>query len=213
MGIESTKCCNFSYNEEKKFEHIGTRETNIKQSKLYSFNQRKFSRNLGLDSKKTTFTSRKDNLIHIIKKYEPPDPMININEDFFMNKNDILKIIKIQSVFRSHISRRNYNTNLKSILLKNQIELFNELYENYMKYNTKLAESLIGYKLDKTKIKKREKEKNLKTYILIYSHDHIKNFYSGEVNINNNRNGYGIRLFNDGTKYEGEWEKNDFTGY
>ena len=213
MGIESTKCCNFSYNEEKKFEHIGTRETNIKQSKLNSLNKRKFSRNLGIDSKKTTFTSRKDYLIHTIKKYESFDSMININEDCFMKENEILKIIKIQSVYRSYISRKNYNRNLKSILLKNQIELFNELYENYMKYNTKLAESLIGYKLDKTKIKKREKEKNLKTYILIYSHDHIKNFYSGEVNINNNRNGYGIRLFNDGTKYEGEWEKNDFTGY
>ena len=116
-------------------------------------------------------------------------------------------------MYRRYISKKNFNKNLKPLFLKNQIELFNDLYEKYMKFNTKLAESLIGYKFDKSKIKKRENEKILNTLILINPNELIKNFYSGEVDIENNRNGYGIRLFNDGTKFEGEWEKNDFTGY
>jgi len=213
MGIETTKCCTFSYNEELKDENFSTPETNIRYNKINTKNNIKLTRNKVNDSKKTTFTSRKEHLNQEIKINESYESTININEDISITENGMLKIIKIQSIYRSYISRKNFNKNLKSLFLKNQLELFNDLYQNYMKFNTKLAESLIGYKFDKSKIKKKENEKNLNTLILINPNDLIKNFYSGEVDIENNRNGYGIRLFNDGTKFEGEWEKNDFTGY
>ena len=213
MGIETTKCCTFSYNEELKDENFSTPETNIRYNKINTINNIKLTRNKVNDSKKTTFTSRKEHLNQEIKINESYESTININEDISITENGMLKIIKIQSIYRSYISRKNFNKNLKSLFLKNQLELFNDLYQNYMKFNTKLAESLIGYKFDKSKIKKKENEKNLNTLILINPNDLIKNFYSGEVDIENNRNGYGIRLFNDGTKFEGEWEKNDFTGY
>ena len=216
MGIETTKCCTFSSYEEKKFENFGTPETNIrynKSKKINMINKIKLTRNKGNDSKKTTFTSRKEHLNQEIKINESYESTININDDFLITENETSKIIKIQSIYRRYISKKNFNKNLKPLFLKNQIELFNDLYEKYMKFNTKLAESLIGYKFDKSKIEKRENEKILNTLILINPNELIKNFYSGEVDIENNRNGYGIRLFNDGTKYEGEWEKNDFTGF
>ena len=162
MGIETTKCCTFSYNEEKKFENFSTPEKNIrynKSNKIKVINKINLKRNQGNDSKKTTFTSRKENLNQEMKINESFESTININEDIYITENEIPKIIKIQSLYRSYISRKNFNKNLKSLYLKNQIDLFNDLYEKYMKFNTKLAESLIGYKFDKSKIKKKKMKK------------------------------------------------------
>ena len=159
MGIETTKCCTFSYNEELKDENFSTPETNIRYNKINTINNIKLTRNKVNDSKKTTFTSRKEHLNQEIKINESYESTININEDISITENAMLKIIKIQSLYRSYISRKNFNKNLKSLFLKNQLELFNDLYQNYMKFNTKLAESLIGYKFDKSKIKKKKMKK------------------------------------------------------
>ena len=35
--------------------------------------------------------------------------------------------------------------------------------------------------------------------------------YSGQVNINNQKHGFGVLLTKDGTKYEGAWISNKFT--
>ena len=38
MGIETTKCCTFSYNEELKDENFSTPETNIRYNKINTIN-------------------------------------------------------------------------------------------------------------------------------------------------------------------------------
>lgn len=38
-------------------------------------------------------------------------------------------------------------------------------------------------------------------------------YYIGELNSTNERHGYGIYYWNDGQRYEGFWQNNDYNGY
>ena len=91
MGIETTKCCTFSYNEELKDENFSTPETNIRYNKINTINNIKLTRNKVNDSKKTTFTSRKEHLNQEIKIKESYESTININDDFLITENETKK--------------------------------------------------------------------------------------------------------------------------
>ena len=50
----------------------------------------------------------------------------------------------------------------------------------------------------------------LKTKILLYQND---SFYIGQVNINNKKHGIGKLTYKDGTRYQGFWINDKFTGW
>ena len=54
-------------------------------------NKIKLRRNQGNDSKKTTFTSRKENLNQEMKINESFESTININDDFLITENETKK--------------------------------------------------------------------------------------------------------------------------
>ena len=147
-----------------------------------------------------------------------------------LNQNDTYKIVLIQSVYRGHAFRNLYNSELKQKLTQEVNQLIKDLTEQYTKFNLKRAESLIGSKFDKlgyktfypenSKSEKEEKEKLFtydygKTYncnLLIIS-GIIPSFYIGQVKLDYARHGYGVTLLSDGSKYEGYWRNNYFTGW
>ncbi len=140
------------------------------------------------------------------------------------NNNDNYKITLIQSVFRGYIYRKNYKF-LKQKQIQETNQLLTQFIEQYTKFNLKRAESLIGTKFDRNGYKLYYNDENeinklfnvsygkiFNTKLLILS-GIIPSFYTGEVNINNQRHGYGILLKNDGSKYEGHWKNNIFNGW
>ena len=144
---------------------------------------------------------------------------------FFENNIENNKAIKIQSIYKGYIYRKKYNNYIKQKQIEESNQLLKDLIEQYTKFNLKRAESLIGTKFDKNGYKNYYKDENtinklfkynygkiFYTKLLIY-HDTISSFYSGEVNINNEKHGYGILLKSDGSKFEGSWIKDNFTGW
>ena len=144
---------------------------------------------------------------------------------FFENNIENDKSIKIQSIYQGYIYRKKYNNYIKQKQIEESNQLLKDLIEQYTKFNLKRAESLIGTKLDKNGYKNYYKDQNqinnlfnynygkiFYTKLLIY-HDTISAFYSGEVNINNEKHGYGILLKSDGSKFEGSWRNDNFTGW
>ena len=140
------------------------------------------------------------------------------------NNNDNYKITLIQSVFRGYIYRKNYKF-IKQKQIQETNQLLTQFIEQYTKFNLKRAESLIGTKFDRNGYKLYYNDENeinklfnisygkiFNTKLLILS-GIIPSFYTGEVNINNQRHGYGILLKNDGSKYEGHWKNNIFNGW
>ena len=133
---------------------------------------------------------------------------LSIEETIY--SNDIFSYIKIQSIYRGYIYRKKYNEYIKESLSKHENDLFNDLYENYMKFNTKLSESSIGYKFE-AKNKNIDIETNNKK--LYFTKIHIsklilKSIYSGFTDILYKYNGNGMLLYNDGSKHTGYFKDN-----
>ena len=140
------------------------------------------------------------------------------------NNNDNYKITLIQSVFRGYIYRKNYKF-IKQKQIQETNQLLTQFIEQYTKFNLKRAESLIGTKFDRNGYKLYYNDENEINKLFNFSYGKIYNtklliisgiipsFYTGEVNINNQRHGYGILLKNDGSKYEGHWKNNIFNGW
>ncbi len=140
------------------------------------------------------------------------------------NNNDNYKITLIQSVFRGYIYRKNYKF-IKQKQIQETNQLLTEFIEQYTKLNLKRAESLIGTKFDINGYKLYYNDENEINKLFNYNYGQIFNtklliisgiipsFYTGQVNINNQRHGFGILLKNDGSKYEGHWKNNIFNGW
>ena len=208
MGQQLDKCCESSAHNEPYIEKYQINK-NVGKYDISSVSQ------------------KENNKRNIIKKY----PINNFNEMLFstISKSadstasyidsisiDIKKVVVIQSFYRSYHSRKMFILVKKDKLKELSNTLYNNLYEQYMKYTTKLAESLIGYKFNPKYIKqnKEEKKKIIFHNIFINKRNEIvPSIYKGDVDIQNKRNGYGIQLFNDGSKYEGNWIDNEFIGY
>ena len=165
----------------------------------------------------------------LIKKY----PIHNFNEKILSTVSksgdstisnldsisyDKKKIIKLQSFIRTFLFHNKFVSSLKQQLIDNQNQLYNDLYEQNMKYNTKLAESLIGYKFNirsETKDSNKKEKGNIifHNVLINYPNNVISSFYYGDVNIDNKKHGYGIQIMSDGSKYEGNWLQDKFTGF
>ena len=225
MGQEEIKCCNYSNNKYiiDEFENEETSRT--PNSINYESNNLNDINNNSNFNYKIIYNRCKINKEKSIDNTNSYDSSLIILENDYDNIYLKKKIVKIQKIYKGYNYRKEFNSKIKYQLIKSQNDLYNELYEKYMKYNTKLAESLIEYKFDfeslkiiTKKIKNKNQIKNinnitLKTKILINNKKNtISNIYSGEIDINNNRNGFGILLFSNGIKFEGQFENNSFNG-
>ena len=135
MGQQLDKCCESSAHNEPYIEKYQINK-NVGKYDISSVSQ------------------KENNKRNIIKKY----PINNFNEMLFstISKSadstasyidsisiDIKKVVVIQSFYRSYHSRKMFILVKKDKLKELSNTLYNNLYEQYMKYTTKLAESLI----------------------------------------------------------------------
>lgn len=150
-----------------------------------------------------------------------PPTIVTIKQEK-TKENYIPKIIKIQKYYRGIAYRHHYPA-LKEKQIEETNQLLKDLTEQYTKLNLKRAESLIGSKYDKNGWKKLYLNDSdhlfdtndgftMYTKILIVE-GVFTAFYSGDVNIKYERNGYGVLLQSDGCKLEGHWINNKFTGW
>ena len=241
MGAESTRCqcaCNKDDKATAKFyplDNDNKNHNNINNS--FSNKENLNNQNIGIYGSSSSFQEPLNLRSYVQSKTNPtessPYPSKNSapqikqsveheNEKGFDNK----KITKIQSAYRGFIFRKNYpNLKQKQILETNQ--LIKELTDQYTKFNLKRCESLYGTKFDKNgwkslysnetientnKMFNLDFGKTFNTKILI-SIEPIPSFYTGSVNLNNDKHGYGILLMSDGSKYEGYFRKGVFSGW
>ena len=180
---------------------------------------------VNLKSQNQTNSYQKPHLFNSVFSTVNTQFQTSTGSKFFENNIENTKSIKIQSIYKGYIYRKKYNNYIKQKQIEETNQLIKDLIEQYTKFNLKRAESLIGTKFDKKGYKIYYKDKNqinnlfkynygkiFYTKLLIY-HDTISSFYSGEVNINNEKHGYGILLKSDGSKFEGSWRLNNFTGW
>ena len=238
MGLEIGKCkcsCNKDNQQTANFENINNNiiendNTENNQNSLYHISSPVNKKNLKEFVSGKTQTQIESSFQNN-KQVNPlcssiNSQLINTATSKFTenNNNDNYKITIIQSVFRGYIFRKNYKF-LKQKQIQETNQLLTEFIEQYTKLNLKRAESLIGTKFDINGYKLYYNDENEINKLFNYNYGQIFNtklliisgiipsFYTGQVNINNQRHGFGMLLKNDGSKYEGHWKNNIFNGW
>ena len=145
-------------------------------------------------------------------------------EERLFNENEIKQIIKIQRNYLGFIYRKKY-PNIKNSQIQYTNNLIKDLTEQYTKNNNvKRAETFIGHKFDKNSWKNYYNNELEDTIQKLFNYDYGKtlyqkiliendSFYQGEVNLKTQKNGNGILLKSNGSKYEGSFRLNFFTGW
>ena len=238
MGLEIGKCkcsCNKDNQQTANFENINNNiieydNTENNQNSLYHISSPVNKKNLKEFVSGKTQTQNESSF----QKNKQINPLCSsINSQLIntatskfteSNNNDNYKITLIQSVFRGYIYRKNYKF-IKQKQIQETNQLLTEFIEQYTKLNLKRAESLIGTKFDINGYKLYYNDENEINKLFNYNYGQIFNtklliisgiipsFYTGQVNINNQRHGFGMLLKNDGSKYEGHWKNNIFNGW
>lgn len=130
-------------------------------------------------------------------------------KNIFSNKLITFKLIKLQAIIRGRIIRKR----IKIQLAKNHIAVLKANYERFnvkkieeyeakfpeFKPNSPLSDGYHSFGQDKIYFNKMLLEKD--------------SFYVGEVNMNNEKHGYGRLINDDMTLLQGNWIRNEFTGY
>ena len=152
---------------------------------------------------------------HLIKK--PSSTTVLPSSSYLPSfSSRISKIAQIQSAFISFKHRKHFNTKHKQLLIERSFSLYNALYEEYITFNTKLAESLIGYKYSLPSTYSGSKHNTCifhNTFLHYTKNTSVPSIYYGDVDINYKRNGYGVQLYKNGVKLEGIWKDDMFQGY
>ena len=145
-------------------------------------------------------------------------------EERLFNENEIKQIIKIQRNYLGFIYRKKY-PNIKNSQIQYTNNLIKDLTEQYTKNNNvKRTETFIGHKFDKNSWKNYYNNELEDTIQKLFNYDYGKtlyqkiliennSFYQGEVNLKTQKNGNGILLKSNGSKYEGSFRLNFFTGW
>ena len=238
MGAEITKCqcaCNkdekvtekFDVIENPKMNNLGSFSNkdniNNNQGNMFTSNN-SFQENANLRNYVQNKTNPTENspfpskTASIIKSQAPP---VEIHK-----KIDSQHLQRLQAYYKGWSFRAKYPS-LKQRQIDETNQMIKDLTDQYTKFNLKRAESLYGTKFDKngwkTLYANETQENNNKmfnfnygkvynTRILIIT-EPIPGFYSGYVNIDNEKHSYGVLLFNDGSKYEGYFRNNLFHGW
>ena len=143
------------------------------------------------------------------------------------NYFNYVSITRIQSVYRGYVYRKQYKS-IRQEQIDETNKMLKELTEQYTRFNLKRAESLYGSRFNKDgwqSLYDTPSSVNHLQFSINYNYgrifktklhlisDMIMAMYSGYVNIDNERHGYGVLLQNDGSKYEGHWCNNELSGW
>ena len=140
--------------------------------------------------------------------------------------------IYIQAIFRGYNYRENLYPEIKCIQIEETNKMIKSLSEEFIKFCMKSAERNFGNKYskkgwkifysDKYGFSPNDISEEMKR-ILSFNYGFVLNtkikhiphysFYSGQVNLDNEKHGYGIYITSEGFKYEGFWNQDSFTGW
>jgi hypothetical protein len=136
-------------------------------------------------------------------------------------ENLIPYIIAFQGIIRGHILRKKFKNSLRKSLETHLAKIL-EKYEKKFKTPTlQKVESIKippfekngwqkHYPLESSSMFKFEYPRRYQTKFLLYNEI---SYYIGEVNIKNQRCGYGMMVDIEGVKYQGNWLNNKFVGW
>lgn len=135
--------------------------------------------------------------------------------------NKLRKLVKLQTLVKGVLYRKEYERIIKKKLMQETYNLLDKYTQDFRTPTLYKAESYKNASFDPYGWKKfyspDEKLFNfdfgkvLSTKILIYN-DGLS-IYSGQINLKNQKHGYGVLLTKEGMKYEGTWVNNKFTGW
>ena len=237
MGLSMNKCgncCKSSDNNEFKFDNnenggtssenkqVNKKEDSTRDLKSYITFKNIQTNSLGED---ISSINNGDNGISSHLK-GPKKNIVKLNKpkpnNYESNKN---LIIKIQSIYRGFIYRKNILPLEKITLEEETMSKLKDLYNLYHTPTLINMENQLGIKFNEESYKNlitdtepinfniiSKNNYNLYTKLLILKYEDIDSFYVGEVNIKNELNGRGILLNKKGCKLDGTFEKNKFTG-
>ena len=169
------------------------------------------------------------------KIYKESSLETNINLNSILNKSFKNAEILIGALINGVFFRKKFNSRngIKIKLKRREINIIKTIEKNYISKTLINRKKLFDTKYSKENWKKFYKEEeyknllsnvteknsnnnkyHLKTKCLLTKYKGERCLYKGEININNNFNGYGILYMkNNITYYEGNFINNDFTGW
>lgn len=129
-------------------------------------------------------------------------------------------IVSFQGIVRG-VAFRDKFKNLKPQLENETIKKIQELSKKFTTqtliksdHNPKHAYNSQGWKKFYKKEEKQFKIDYGKTFLTkLWILDNKTSIYSGSTNLNGKKHGFGVSLYVDGSKYEGFWFNNEFTGW
>lgn len=141
--------------------------------------------------------------------YDSWNPAADYASKIFKNQSLLNKLIKLQSIVRGYFIRlivktklaENYKSIFKSYHEKFNIKKIEENEKKFHEYKTS------DFNLTKTSNLQPGEKKFFNR--LLSEKD---SFYVGEVNLQNEKHGYGRLIEINGNLFEGNWSKNKFTG-
>ena len=229
MGQLPDKCNCFNKDDKTTFTLDNENKNQSNDNNLYQTKsitvKSNFDANAFLTKNKNNNTF-KDSFINYNEEYsnskknnpKVENPVDNITE--LKDPNIIRKLIKFQSVVRSKISRMYYLA-IKPKLIEEVIDKINNYASEFTSEELKKAETFMLSEYNKDGWKKYYPDGNdifeldygfiVETRLLI-NKNHTE-IYSGYVNINNQKHGYGVKLDYMGNKYEGFWYNDQFSGW
>jgi hypothetical protein len=134
----------------------------------------------------------------------------------FDSPKAIKSLIKLQALMRTFIATKRFKKS-KKYLIDQRNKLITNMQKAFMPSNR--AELTYQSTYDPNGYKKYYADKSdifnvnygliMKTEILISNEE----YYSGHVNVSGRKHGFGILYKKDGSKFEGFWQENEFTGW
>ena len=118
-------------------------------------------------------------------------------------------IIKIQSVYRMYSFKKKYEKSLKKYLIQKESLFISDILSSF---NINMFNKISSLNPNKNPLEQEEKNKNLRTKLLITTFNDNPSIYIGSIDKYNNKNGNGILYTLTGQKYEGNFINNEFKG-
>ena len=118
-------------------------------------------------------------------------------------------IIKIQSVYRMYSFKKKYEKSLKKYLIQKENLFISDILSSF---NINMFNKISSLNPNKNPLEQEEKNKNLRTKLLITTFNDNPSIYIGSIDKYNNKNGNGILYTLTGQKYEGNFINNELKG-
>jgi hypothetical protein len=154
------------------------------------------------------------NLSVINKCKEEPTICKAVISDNLLVKNyqteDLSQYIPLVEKIQRIFYRWKFYKKERQLLIEAKEKIFSEVVEKFMTENLKKAESKFG-EFKRDKISREKRGKLFFTHVFLKKND--TEMYSGQIDIHNNRTGYGFLIDKNGCKYIGDWFNDKFNGF